>query len=97
MGMCAPGGAKEFVRANELHYGGSFPVNTSGGQLSVGQAGASGGFLNVVEAVAQLTGQAGGRQIKDVEVGALSGFGMVTYDRCVCTSAAVMARGEVMR
>jgi acetyl-CoA acetyltransferase len=94
MGMCPVGEAAGFVREHELHYGGSFPVNTSGGQLSVGQAGASGGFLNMVEAIRQLTHQAGDRQIEKVEVGAVSGFGMVTYDRCVCTSAAVLASGE---
>lgn len=93
MGFAPIGQGKEFVRRHELHYGGSFPVNTSGGQLSVGQAGASGGFLNVVEAIRQLSGQAGARQIPQVQVGAVSGFGMVTYDRCVCTSGAVMATG----
>ena len=35
-----------------------FPQNTSGGQLSVGQAGAAGGFLGLVEAMRQLTGSA---------------------------------------
>jgi acetyl-CoA acetyltransferase len=91
MGFCKPGEGAGFVREHELHYQGSFPVNTSGGQLSVGQAGASGGFLNVVEAIRQLSGQAGDRQIPQAEVGAVSGFGMVTYDRCVCTSAAILA------
>jgi acetyl-CoA acetyltransferase len=91
LGFCALGEAPSLVRQHEMHYGGSFPVNTSGGQLSMGQAGASGGFLNVVESIRQLTQQAGERQIPDVEVGALSGFGMVTYDRCVCTSAAILS------
>lgn len=94
MGFCSVGEAAGFVRQHELHYGGSFPVNTSGGQLSVGQAGAAGGFLNVVEALRQLTHQAGERQIAKAEVGAVSGFGMVTYDRCVCTSAAILASAD---
>jgi acetyl-CoA acetyltransferase len=97
MGFCPVGEAAGFVRKHELHYGGSFPVNTSGGQLSVGQAGASGGFLNMVEAIRQLTGQAGERQIANAEVGAVSGFGMVTYDRCVCTSGAVLASADNSR
>ncbi|MEX0297692.1 MAG: thiolase family protein, partial [Kordiimonas sp.] len=40
-------------------------INTSGGQLSCGQAGAAGGFLGLVEAIRQLTGQAEGWQQKD--------------------------------
>ena len=42
---------------------GSFPFNTSGGQLSVGQAGAAGGHLGIVEAIRQLTGQTLGAQV----------------------------------
>ena len=40
-----------------------------GGQLSVGQAGAAGGFLGMVEAIRQLTGQAAGRQVRDAKTG----------------------------
>ncbi len=53
----------------------TFPVNTSGGQLSVGQAGAAGGFLGMVEAIRQLTGQAAGRQVMKAEERACSNAG----------------------
>lgn len=43
LGFCEKGEGPAFVRANTLTHDGSFPSNTSGGQLSVGQAGAAGG------------------------------------------------------
>ena len=58
LGFCAKGEGADFVRSHTLTADGSFPHNTSGGQLSVGQAGAAGGFLGLVEAVRQVTGSA---------------------------------------
>jgi acetyl-CoA acetyltransferase len=90
LGFCCKGEAPEFVRANGLEIDGSFPLNTSGGQLSVGQAGAAGGFLGMVEAIRQLTGAAAGRAVPDARVGLVSGFGMINYDRGLCTGAALL-------
>jgi acetyl-CoA acetyltransferase len=90
LGFCGKGEAPEFVRANGLEIEGSFPLNTSGGQLSVGQAGAAGGFLGMVEAIRQLTGTAAGRAVPDARVGLVSGFGMINYDRGLCTGAALL-------
>ena len=55
LGFCRKGEGPDFVRSHTLTNDGTFPHNTSGGQLSVGQAGAAGGFLGLVEAVRQLT------------------------------------------
>ena len=129
LGFCDKGDAPAFVRAHRLTHDGSFPVNTSGGQLSTGQAGAAGGFLGMVEAIRQLTGAAPGRQVarrgphatppeasagqagqvagtapepaqlggmkeasEPARLGLVGGFGMVTYDRCLCTGAAILGR-----
>lgn len=94
LGFCAKGAGPEFVRANSFETDGSFPHNTNGGQLSVGQAGAAGGFLGMVEALRQLTGSAAGTQVTDAKVGVVSGFGMINYDRGVCSGAAVLAKGD---
>lgn len=93
LGFCAKGEGPDFVRGHTLTADGTFPHNTSGGQLSVGQAGAAGGFLGLVEALRQLTGTALGRQVADARIGVVSGFGMVNYDRGICSSAAVLAGG----
>ncbi len=63
LGFCAKGEGPDFVRSHTLTTDGTFPHNTSGGQLSVGQAGAAGGFLGLVEAMRQLTAQPLGSQV----------------------------------
>ncbi len=94
LGFCEKGEGPEFVRSHDLTFAGSFPNNTSGGQLSAGQAGAAGGFLGMTETIRQLTGQAGERAVAGAEHGLVAGFGMVTYDRCLCTGAVILGRSE---
>jgi acetyl-CoA acetyltransferase len=95
LGFCAPGEAAQFVRDKALTFDGKgLPVNTNGGQLSVGQAGAAGGFIGLVEAIRQLLNEAGDNQVPDAKFGMVSGYGMVVYDRCLCTSAAILARAD---
>lgn len=92
LGFCDKGEGPAFVQRHTLTHDGSFPSNTSGGQLSAGQAGAAGGFLGVTETLRQLTGSAGERTVPDAQLGLVSGFGMVTYDRCLCTGAVILGR-----
>lgn len=92
LGFCQKGEGPDFVRGHSFTNDGSFPHNTSGGQLSVGQAGAAGGHLGVVEALRQLTGTALGTQVKDAKIGVVSGFGMINYDRGLSSAAAILAR-----
>lgn len=93
LGFCAKGDAPEFVRSHDLTISGDFPHNTSGGQLSAGQAGAAGGFIGMVEAIRQVTGTAGTTQVKDATTALVSGFGMINYDRGVCSSASILKTG----
>ncbi|GAA6177402.1 thiolase family protein [Sulfitobacter pacificus] len=90
LGFCAKGEGAGFVRDHDLTISGDFPHNTSGGQLSVGQAGAAGGYLGLVEAIRQVTRQAGGTQVADARRAMVSGFGMINYDRGVCSAAAII-------
>jgi len=94
LGFCAKGEGPAFVRANDMTFAGSFPNNTSGGQLSAGQAGAAAGFLGMVEAIRQLTGAAGARAVPGAALGLVAGFGMVTYDRCLCTGAVILGKSQ---
>ena len=91
LGFCGKGEGAAFVRSHSFVWDGDFPLNTSGGQLSVGQAGAAGGFLGMVEAMRQLTGQAGSRQVSNAKLGLVSGFGMINYDRGLGSGAAILA------
>jgi acetyl-CoA acetyltransferase len=92
LGFCGKGEGPAFVRSRRTTFDGEFPNNTSGGQLSCGQPGAAGGFLGVTESLLQLTGRAGDRSVKDAKLGLVGGFGMVTYDRCLCTGAVLLGR-----
>ena len=94
LGFCGKGQGPQFVRRHSFTRDGSFPLNTSGGQLSVGQAGAAGGFLGMVEAIRQLTGEAGEGQVKRVKFGLVSGFGMINYDRGLGSGAAILATAK---
>jgi len=90
LGFCARGEGPAFVRAHDFRIGGDFPHNTSGGQLSVGQAGAAGGHLGLVEAIRQLLGSAGATQVEGARLGLVSGFGMINYARGIATGAAIL-------
>ena len=94
LGFCGKGEGPAFVRKHSFTHDGSFPLNTSGGQLSVGQAGAAGGFLGMVEAIRQLTGEAGKRQVKGAKLGLVSGFGMINYDRGLGSGAAILGSSK---
>jgi acetyl-CoA acetyltransferase len=90
LGFCRKGEGPAFVRAHDFRVGGDLPHNTSGGQLSVGQAGAAGGHLGLVEAIRQLLGEAGPTQVDGARLGLVSGFGMINYARGIATGAAIL-------
>jgi len=91
LGFCGEGEAPRFVRENPLSFdGGGLAHNSSGGQLSGGQAGSAAGFLGAVEALRQLSGTALGQQVPDARRALVSGYGMINYDRGLCSAAAIL-------
>ena len=62
LGFCGPGEAPDFVAGQRTAPGGDFPLNTAGGGLSYTHPGMYGSFL-LVEAVRQLRGECGARQV----------------------------------
>jgi acetyl-CoA acetyltransferase len=92
LGFCEKGEGAEFIRRHTFTNDGSFPINTSGGQLSVGQAGCAAGFLGLVETIRQLTDQTLGQPVPDARFGLVAGFGMIVFDRGLCTGAAILGR-----
>jgi acetyl-CoA acetyltransferase len=92
LGFCQKGEGPDFVRSHTFTNDGTFPHNTSGGQLSTGQAGAAGGFLGLTDAVRQLTDRPIGTAVPDARSAVISGFGMINYDRGLSSAAAVLAR-----
>ena len=75
LGFAEPGAAGESFRNGTFARTGRIPVNPHGGLLSHGYPGRSAGIGNLVEAVVQLRGEAGARQIPDAEVTMTHGMG----------------------
>jgi acetyl-CoA acetyltransferase len=74
LGFCKPGEGGAFVSGQRTAPGGAFPLNTNGGGLSFCHPGMYGIFL-LVEAVRQLRGQSGARQVADPSVALVHGTG----------------------
>ena len=75
-GFCAKGEAGPFAEGGRLELGGELPVNTNGGMLNLGQTGVGSTVMFQTEAVEQLRGEAGPRQVQDARlavVGSVSG------------------------
>lgn len=76
LGFCKKGEGGAFVEDGRLAPGGGLPAMTSGGGLSYNHPGAF-GVLLLVEAVRQLRGEAGERQVPDAKIGVAHGVGGV--------------------
>ncbi len=74
LGFCQPGEAGSLAAEGKLRPGGSLPFNTSGGGLSYCHPGQY-GILLLIEAVRQLRGECGERQVADAKVAVAHGTG----------------------
>jgi acetyl-CoA acetyltransferase len=74
LGLCGRGESGEFVADGRIRPGGSLALNTSGGGLSYTHPGMLGIFL-IIEAVRQLRGEAGKRQVSNPETALCHGTG----------------------
>jgi acetyl-CoA acetyltransferase len=75
LGLAPPGGAGAAFRAGAFNAGGRLPLNLHGGLLSHGNPARAAGIGNLIEAVVQLRGQAGDRQLPRVETTLTHGMG----------------------
>jgi acetyl-CoA acetyltransferase len=74
LGFCKPGEGGAFVSNGRLGPGGALPTNTNGGGLSYTHPGMYGMFL-IIEAVRQLRGECGARQVPDCRLALVNGTG----------------------
>jgi acetyl-CoA acetyltransferase len=90
MGFIAGRDYRRWV-SERLDVDAPWPHNTSGGQLSCGQAGAGGGMLGLGEVATQLMGRASERQV-DARIGVAAGYGMVVLRWGAAANMAVLER-----
>ena len=74
LGLCDPGEGGPYAASGALGLGSAHPVNLHGGMLSHGHAG---GVFHLLDAVRQLQGAAGRRQVEGAEVAVVHGNGGV--------------------
>lgn len=80
-GFCPKGTGGRFIEEHDLRWNGDFPVNTHGGQLSFGQAGIAGGMSHVTEAVRQIQGRGGDRQVAGLDFAFVNGNGGILSEQ----------------
>ena len=90
LGFCKPGQGCAFIQEHDFTHTGDLPLNTGGGQISAGQPGLAGGGVNLVEAVRQLMGAGGARQVKRIDNALVTGIGGIPYGRNWATSTAMI-------
>jgi acetyl-CoA acetyltransferase len=81
LGFCPKGEGGRFVANGAIAPGGKLAVNTSGGGLSYCHPGMY-GLLVMIEAIRQVRGECGERQVKDCEVALAHGNGGVLSSQC---------------
>jgi acetyl-CoA acetyltransferase len=90
LGFCRHGQGCQFVREHDFTHTGDLPLNTGGGQISAGQCGLAGGGTNLVEAVRQLLGDGGARQVRNTANALVTGIGGIPYGRNWASSAVMI-------
>ena len=82
LGFTEPGAGGAFFEQGHARIGGKLPINTHGGMLSHAHAGAAGGLFGIVEAVRQLRGDEGDRQVHGAELALVHNEGGILSSHC---------------
>ncbi len=90
-GWCRKGEGGDFVANGGIGPGGKANINTSGGLLSAYYFGE---LTHIAEAITQLRGEAGARQVKDARIGMATGHGGEILAPGMCSTHATLVLGR---
>jgi acetyl-CoA acetyltransferase len=82
LGFCPKGEGGRFVEGGRIELGGELPINTHGGLLSHCHPGNPGSIFSVTEAVRQLRGECGPRQVADAKIVLVHAQGGILSTHC---------------
>jgi acetyl-CoA acetyltransferase len=82
LGFCPKGEGGPFVEGGRIELGGELPINTHGGLLSHCHPGNPGSIFSVTEAVRQLRGECGPRQVADAKIALVHAQGGILSTHC---------------
>lgn len=82
LGFCPKGEGGWFVEGGRIELGGALPINTHGGLMSHCHPGQPGSLFSITEAVHQLRGACGPRQVKDAEIALVHAQGGIMSTHC---------------
>jgi acetyl-CoA acetyltransferase len=82
LGFCPKGEGGRFVEGGRIELGGELPINTHGGLLSHCHPGHPGSMFSITEAVRQLRGECGPRQVTDAKIALVHGQGGIMSTHC---------------
>ncbi|HXD90961.1 MAG TPA: hypothetical protein VNU00_07860 [Candidatus Binataceae bacterium] len=82
LGFCPKGEGGRFVEGGRIQLDGELPINTHGGLLSHCHPGHPGSIFSVTEAVRQLRGECGPRQVKDAKIALVHAQGGILSTHC---------------
>ena len=82
LGFCPKGEGGHFVEGGRIELGGELPVNTHGGLMSHCHPGHPGSMFSVTEAVFQLRGACGPRQVRDAHIAFVHAQGGIMSTHC---------------
>lgn len=88
LGLAEKGAGADLYVSGAARHDGRLPINTHGGLMSYAQAGASGGMHGIIEAVRQIRGDAGARQVSR------HGLGLVHNEGGILSSHATLVLAE---
>lgn len=86
VGFCNDGEQEAMIRAGETRIGGKLPINTDGGCMANGEPVAASGLRQVFEAVTQLRGAAGVRQVEGAKAAFTQVYGAPGISGCTVLS-----------